>query len=105
MATITIDGIPEDVFAKLQAGADAADQPVEEYVLARIARLTEKPTVADYNALLAARGQVADLPVGDITVAIRRARDAGEEYFTDDFYDPDEESEIFIVDPKAPLLD
>ncbi|ADP78302.1 hypothetical protein [Pseudofrankia inefficax] len=48
--------MPDDVFRRLRELAEAADRPLEEYLLAELARITATPTMDEVLDRIESRG-------------------------------------------------
>lgn len=73
MATIQIRNVPEAVHRTLRARAAAAGVSLSDYLLQEIARIAERPPVADVLARAGARHGGA--PIEAVVAAVRSARD------------------------------
>jgi len=74
--TVQIRDVPEDVHRILKARAAAAGVSLSEYLRSELARTASRPSPAELDARVRARG-VVDLPGGS-EAAVRRLREHGD---------------------------
>lgn len=73
---VQIRDVPEEVHRTLKARAAAAGVSLSEYLRSELSRTASRPTPAELDARVRARGTV-ELPGGSET-AVRRLREHGE---------------------------
>jgi plasmid stability protein len=73
MKTIQIRNVPDDVHRMLRTRAAAAGVSLSDYALGELARVAERPPVADL--LARARARAGGAPSDAIVTAVRAGRD------------------------------
>ena len=75
MAHIQVRNVPEDVHDRLKSQASAAGQSLNEYLLARMKELTDKPTWEEMTARIAEHEPI-DVTLEEIVEDLRQDRDS-----------------------------
>ena len=75
MANIQVRNVPEDVHERLKSQASASGQSLNEYLLARMEEMTEKPTWEEMTARIAEQEPI-EISLEEIVTMIREDRDS-----------------------------
>ena len=78
MAHIQVRNVPEDVHNRLKSQASAAGQSLNEYLLARMKEMTEKPTWEEMTARIESQREPGEKrpTLAEIVKIIREDRDS-----------------------------
>ncbi len=75
MATVQIKHVPDETHHRLRARAAAAHQSLQEYLLEHLIEEAARPTIDEWLQHMATRN-LRDVPLADITDALRADRDS-----------------------------
>jgi plasmid stability protein len=75
MPNVQIRNVPEDVHRRLKVEAAQSGRSLNEYLLARLTEIAERPTLIELAERTQARGPVEGVTMDDIVRAIHEGRE------------------------------